>query len=72
MEHLAIEDVENFFKKHKKIPKVVKLNNWTTITDTKLFIETHLSYIKTYGNVPLMIPYKKRILELINYLKNAE
>jgi hypothetical protein len=71
MEHLGIDDVENFFKNYKNIPKKVKLNRWTTIEDTKIFIETHISYIKNYGNVPLMIPYKKRILELINYLKDA-
>jgi hypothetical protein len=70
---MTIKEIEDFISENKtKIPKVVHLNNHTTITDSLLFMESHLGYMKTYQNHQSVIePYKKRLITFIDYIKKA-
>ena len=65
----SIEQIERFYsKKAGKIPAEIQLNSFTKITDTAAFIQSHLAYVKTYSDKPLSLPYKARLIELIQLL----
>jgi hypothetical protein len=52
------------------IPKQVQLNKHTLIHDTKLFIESHISYVVNYKDTRnIYMPYYSRLIELLNLYK---
>jgi hypothetical protein len=55
------------------LPEKIRLNNFTYLSDTRLFINTHLSYCKKYyNNKRISEPYIERLELLISILKGRE
>ena len=48
-----------------QLPKEIRLNDYTTIFDTKQFVGHHLEILKTNDGNPTYKPYKDRLIELI-------
>jgi hypothetical protein len=64
-----IIELEQFFSSIK-IPESIKLNQCTKISDTALFIKTHLDIVKAQDGKKTYIPYMERLQELEAILKN--
>lgn len=58
-----LKELEQFFKV-AKLPDTIKLNKCSTVTNLPLFIESHLSIVKTQNGNSRYIPYLDR-LELL-------
>ncbi len=72
---LIIDRINNAQRELLKlnIPEKIRLNNFTYLSNTKLFINTHLSYCKEYyNNKRISEPYIERLELLISILKGRE
>lgn len=58
------EEINELEAKLIDLPKQVKLNDHTTITDVKVFVETHLKIVKNYNGNKTYQPYLDRLVEL--------
>lgn len=63
-----IADLEDFFSEITLPIEVVKLNNWTTITDITKFIDSHFAYVKAHNGNQTFLPDLYRLKQLRNCL----
>ena len=66
-----ILSIEGFFSSHSQLRKI-KLNGWTTITNPKLFLESHLSIVKCHNGEKLFRPYLDRLIEYKNLINEKD
>lgn len=59
-----IKELEEFFKAARIPAGPIRLNACTVITDTKLFIESHLLTIKNHNGSKVYYPYYERLMQL--------
>lgn len=73
---IEIADLEDFFSEIALPIEVVKLNNWTTITDVANSIVSHFDVVKAHNGNLTFLPYLNRLIELkqllITNLKSHE
>lgn len=62
--HIDINELETFFLTATLPTDPVKLNSYTTITNVKLFIRSHLSVLKNYPGNKTFIPHLHRLEQL--------
>lgn len=60
----GVADLEKFFSAKELPTDPVKLNDWTTITDVRLFTETHLATVKAHNGAERYAPYYERLRDL--------
>jgi rubredoxin len=65
-----ISELETFFNQTELPTDPVKLNPWTTIIDTKLFIDSSLSFVKANNRNKYFRPYLNRLNEFRKLLTN--
>jgi hypothetical protein len=58
-----IRELEEFFAS-RTLPEKVRLNSWSIIVDTRLFVEFHMSMVKAHNGNDLFLPYIERLFEL--------
>ncbi len=63
-----IAQIEAYFQNTVLPVDPVKLNDWTTITDARLFVESSLAIVKHYNGNRYFLPYLNRLQEFINQL----
>lgn len=56
--------LENYFKSIKLPTQPIKLNEWTTITDCSLFIDSHFATVKANNGKRTFLPYLNRLKEI--------
>jgi hypothetical protein len=61
-------DTGEIFFDLNNLPKSIQLNQCTFINDCRKFVESHLSYIKTYEKTNIKTPFVNRLIELKNLL----
>jgi hypothetical protein len=61
-------DTGEMFLDLNNLPKSIQLNQCTFINDCRKFVESHLSYIKTYEKTNIKTPFVNRLIELKNLL----
>jgi len=66
----SIEELENYFLNIRLPKQPIKLNQFSTITDCQLFIESHLATIKANKGNSLYSPYLNRLHELKQVLNS--
>ena len=59
-----ITELENYFASFEPPTQPVKLNNYSTITNCSLFIESHFATVKGNNGKRTFIPYLNRLQEL--------
>src|SRR5690606_26725575 len=59
-----VSELENYFVGVKLPTQPVKLNQCSTITNTALFIESHLATVKANNGKRTFLPYLNRLQEL--------
>ena len=59
-----IKELENYFAGIELPTQPVKLNEWTTITDYNLFVESHLATVKANNGNKTFLPYLNQLKEL--------
>lgn len=67
-----IEDLEKYFNSISIPDAPINLNSFIKIHDVPLFVSSHLSLIKNYGNKKISIPYLKRLQEFKKILEKSE
>jgi len=63
-----IEELEKFFKVIDLPAEPIKINNYCTIIDVSLFIESHFSIVKAQNGNKTYEPYLDRLFELKSLL----
>ena len=62
--------VEKFFAL-QKLPESIRLNAWSMITDTNLFITSHIGIVKYHNGENIYKPYLERLFELKKILEDG-
>ena len=65
-----IKELEKYFAGIEQPTQQIKLNEWTTITDYSLFIDSHLATVKANNGNKTFLPYLNRLKELKRILVN--
>lgn len=58
-----VDKIEEFFS-NRLLPVQIDLNAYTHIKDVKLFVSSHIAYLKTNNRNVLFFYYYKRLVEL--------
>jgi hypothetical protein len=61
---LEIIELEHYFKTVAIPPHPIKLNQYSTITDINIFIESHFVTVKANNGNRTFLPYLNRLQEL--------
>lgn len=64
-----IRELDEFFS-GKRLPEKVRINNWSLIVDSKLFLESHFAMVRYHNGEEAYLPYLNRIIELKTILEN--
>ena len=59
---MKINDLEKWFD-NQELPNTFILNDFTTITDVKKFVNTHINFIKNYPDNKTFKPYYDRLID---------
>jgi hypothetical protein len=62
------EDLILFFENAKSIPSEIELMKGSVITDTSLFISSHIAVLQANKGNKVFLPYYARLLLLYNIL----
>lgn len=60
------------FLKETNLPKSIKLDECTEITDVNRFVNSHITAIKKNSGNKYFIPYYKRLVKLYNLLNKPK
>jgi hypothetical protein len=63
--------IEDYFK-NTEIPKEIRLNEYSVITDTKKYIDSQLVILKTHPKNSAFTAYYERLLALYNYCQTNQ
>ncbi len=63
-----IAEIEDWLKNAILPLDPVKLNEWTVVTDARLFVDSHLEFVKAHNSNETYLPYLNRLQEFINQL----
>ncbi len=59
-----ISELEKYFAGIELPIEPIRLNDWTTITDTTLFVESNLSFVKAHNGNRTFLPYLNQLEKL--------
>ena len=62
-----LSEIELFFSS-ANLPEIIKLEDYTTITNVKSFVNSHLEMCRSNINKELSLPYLERLEKLKNKL----
>lgn len=68
---ITIKQLIEYFNSIEISNKPIKLNECETIYNQKLFIETHINYLKVNSGNSCYYPYYKRLIKFKNILENG-
>lgn len=66
-----LDKLEQEIRKYD-LPQEIRLNKYTKIINPKLFLENHLTILRSNSGNSLYLPYYQRLVELLNYLKTKK
>ena len=66
---MTLEQVEELEKmKDLDIPCPVYMDAWTAITNHRVFVDAHVSFIRAHFGTKLATPYWNRLIEFRNHV----
>ena len=68
---MKIEELENYFAT-VELPKSIKLNRWTFISDARLCVESLLRFLNNHPKNKGYMPYYRHLLQIYNFLNNGK
>lgn len=66
-----IRELDGFFS-GKSLPEKIKLNSWSMIVNTRLFLGTHFAIVRYHNGEEAYRPYLNRIIELKKIIKDGQ
>ena len=66
-----IRELEEFFR-DRQLPEKIKLNSWSMIVNTRLFLDTHFAMVRYHNGEEAYLPYLNRITELQKIIENGQ
>lgn len=65
-----INELQKFFA-GRTIPEKVRINNWSLIVDSKLFLESHFAMVRYHNGQEPYRSYLERLIELKKTIENG-
>ena len=69
---MKLSDLKVYFETAKLPPNEIKLNNYTTITDVKKFIDSHIAILEANPGNRSFLPFYTRLLNLYTILTQTK
>ena len=63
--------LEEYFKSIE-LPKEIRLNRWTYVTDVPKFVYSNISYLKAHSGNMRFMPYYNQLIELKKILDERD
>ena len=68
---MKLNDIKLYFD-NKKLPNEVILDQATKLTNTSVFVKTHIRILESNPGNSRYLPYYKRLIKLVEILKTAQ
>lgn len=65
-----INELEIFFA-GKQLPEKVRINSWSLVVNTRLFLDSHFATIRRHNGKDIYKPYLERLQQLKNTIENG-
>ena len=66
----SFKELETYFNTMTLPTDSIRLNHWSTVTNIRAFVESHLATMKTYCGKEIFEPYQNRLIALKNVLNS--